>query len=72
VGLTWDNFDEPVNAEDSFTFALVLLMLLIDCVIYALITWYVDAVYPGDFGIPKPFYFPFMVRLCTMKNSIFL
>jgi ATP-binding cassette subfamily A (ABC1) protein 3 len=64
VGLRWDNFYQPVNAEDGFTMAHVFLMLVIDCIVYAMITWYVDAVYPGDFGIPKPLYFPFMVRLC--------
>jgi hypothetical protein len=67
VGLRWDNFYQPVNAEDGFTMAHVFLMLVIDCIVYAMITWYVDAVYPGDFGIPKPLCFPFMVRR-AMKN----
>ena len=36
-------------------------MLAVDFFLYALIAWYVDAVMPGDYGIPQPLYFPFTV-----------
>jgi len=26
-----------------------------------MLTWYIDALLPGDFGTPLPFYFPFTV-----------
>ena len=40
----------------------VMILLVIDTIIYGLITWYFDAIMPGDFGIPKPPYFPFTVK----------
>jgi len=29
-------------------------MLLLDAVIYGLFTWYIEAVFPGEYGVPKP------------------
>ena len=46
-------------------------MLLIDIVFYTVITWYFDALLPGDFGTPQPFYFPFTVFICH-KHSLSL
>lgn len=39
----------------------VILILLLDTLVYMLIAWYVDAICPGDFGVPQPLYFPFTV-----------
>ncbi|KAF6122835.1 hypothetical protein HJG60_000032 [Phyllostomus discolor] len=32
-------------------------MLLFDSVLYGLVTWYVEAIFPGQFGVPQPWYF---------------
>ena len=61
-GVQWSNFHEPVNVSDNFTMIHVYTMLLIDCVLYGLICWYVEAVNPGEYGIPKKWYFPVTVR----------
>ena len=53
---------QPATADDNFTFLAVLIMLLVDTILYLLIAWYFEAVYPGEYGIPKPLYFPFTVR----------
>ncbi|EPY88960.1 ATP-binding cassette sub-family A member 3-like protein [Camelus ferus] len=37
--------------------AKVLGMLLLDSVLYGLVTWYVEAVLPGQFGVAQPWYF---------------
>ena len=50
-----------MSVDDDFTLLHVILMLLLDSVIYALIAWYVEAVYPGEYGIPRPVYFPLLV-----------
>ncbi len=34
-----------------------ILMLLLDSVLYAVLAWYVEAVWPGQYGVPKPWYF---------------
>ena len=32
-------------------------MLLVDSVLYGILTWYIEAVFPGEYGVPKPWYF---------------
>ncbi|XP_015769367.1 PREDICTED: ATP-binding cassette sub-family A member 3-like [Acropora digitifera] len=59
VGLTWDKASFSPSADDDFSFSWVLGMFVIQSLFYAVITWYVEAVFPGSYGIPKPFYFPF-------------
>lgn len=61
VGLQWSNFNKPVNINNVFTMTDVFIMLLVDIAYLSLITWYFDALLPGDFGTPQPFYFPFTV-----------
>lgn len=50
-----------MSPDDDFTFADVLCMLTVDAVLYLLIALYVEAVYPGEFGVPQPWYFPVTV-----------
>ena len=33
-------------------------MLLVDAVLYGLLIWYIEAVFPGKYGVSKPWYFP--------------
>ena len=37
-------------------------MFVVDTVLYLLIAWYVEAVFPGEYGIAQPWYFPVTVR----------
>lgn len=30
-----------------------------DAFLYGIMTWYIEAVFPGQYGIPRPWYFPF-------------
>ena len=61
AGVQFSTLNTPVSVDDNFTMANVICMLLLDAFIYALITWYIEAVYPGEFGMPRPLYFPFQV-----------
>lgn len=45
----------------EFNFCQVLLMLLLDSVLYGAVAGYVEAVLPGEHGVPKPWYFFVMV-----------
>ncbi|KAM6155210.1 phospholipid-transporting ATPase ABCA3-like [Rhynchocyon petersi] len=56
IGIKWDNVltSTPV---DNFVFAYILGMLLFDAFLYGLVTWYIEAVFPGEYGVPKPWYF---------------
>ncbi|KAM9057549.1 phospholipid-transporting ATPase ABCA3 isoform 3-T10 [Megaptera novaeangliae] len=57
TGVQWRDLLSPVNVDDDFSFGQVLGMLLLDSVLYSLVTWYVEAVLPGQFGVPQPWYF---------------
>ena len=35
-------------------------MIVVDTFLYLMLTWYIEGVYPGKYGVAKPFYFPFM------------
>lgn len=35
------------------------MMLIVDTILYLLIALYVEAIFPGDYGIPQVWYFPF-------------
>ncbi|CAO2642152.1 Phospholipid-transporting ATPase ABCA3 [Lemmus lemmus] len=57
TGIQWRDLLNPVNVDDDFCFGQVLGMMLLDSVLYGLVTWYVEAVFPGQFGVPQPWYF---------------
>ena len=61
-GVQWSTIAKGVSIDDPFSMAHVIVMLLIDAVIYFVIAWYIEAVFPGEFGVPKPWYFPVTVR----------
>lgn len=70
VGLKWSNVFQPATVDDDLTFAMVLAMFVVDTLFYWLVTWYVEAVFPGQYGIPRKFYFPFQPSYwCGLKAS---
>ena len=60
VGLQWDNIIDPITVDDSFNMVWLLGMLSIDSLFYLVLTWYVNAIKPGNYGVAKPFYFPLL------------
>ena len=61
IGAQWHNIHKPATADDDFSIIDVILMMLADTGIMFLVTWYLENVKPGQFGMPKPFYFCFTV-----------
>uniref|UniRef100_A0A2K5S234 ATP binding cassette subfamily A member 7 n=1 Tax=Cebus imitator TaxID=2715852 RepID=A0A2K5S234_CEBIM len=57
-GAQWHNAGTRPTA-DVFSLAQVSGLLLLDAVLYGLATWYLEAVCPGQYGIPEPWNFPF-------------
>ena len=59
------------EAEDQYTLAHSLVMFVIDTLLYYFIAWYVEHVFPGEYGVPKPFYFMFLPSFwCGEKCSV--
>ncbi|XP_057564820.1 phospholipid-transporting ATPase ABCA7 isoform X4 [Hippopotamus amphibius kiboko] len=57
-GAQWHNVGTGPTA-DVFSLAQVSGLLLLDALLYGLATWYLEAVCPGQYGIPEPWTFPF-------------
>jgi len=60
-GVQWSTVSSPVSVDDEFTFGTVILMFWVDTAVYLFLTWYIENAFPGDYGIPKPWYFPLQV-----------
>lgn len=58
-GLQFENIFTPVTMDDTFTVGHVMVMLLVDSLLYLLLTLYIEQIFPGDFGVPKKWNFPF-------------
>ncbi|GMR40186.1 hypothetical protein PMAYCL1PPCAC_10381, partial [Pristionchus mayeri] len=57
-GLYWSNLFESVTPDEPLTLGYMYIMLVIDGIMFVLITWYVEAVNPGGEGVPqKPWFF---------------
>jgi hypothetical protein len=61
AGVQWSTLTQGASVDDSFSLAHVMMMLVIDTVLYGFFTWYIEAVFPGEYGVPLPWYFPFTV-----------
>ncbi|XP_067342054.1 retinal-specific phospholipid-transporting ATPase ABCA4a [Channa argus] len=60
LGLQWDNIQTSPLEGDEFSFRTSICMLGLDTVLYAVLAWYLDNVFPGKYGIGRPFYFPLL------------
>lgn len=68
TGIQWSNMFDSVTVDDDFSIAQVLALLLFDAVLYGLVAWYVEAVFPGEYGVPLPAYFFVLVTIKLTKT----
>lgn len=61
-GIQWRNIFSPNTPDDSLTLGLIMIMLLVDSIIYLLFALYIEAVFPGEYGVAQPWYFPFTLQ----------
>ncbi|XP_071439626.1 phospholipid-transporting ATPase ABCA3 [Hetaerina americana] len=73
VGLQWKNLWQNHGGRvDELSMGGIIAMLLVSNLVYASIVYYFDGVFPGKFGVAKPWYFPFkrvMVKLHSILSS---
>uniref|UniRef100_H2LLX9 P-type phospholipid transporter n=1 Tax=Oryzias latipes TaxID=8090 RepID=H2LLX9_ORYLA len=60
MGLQWDNIQTSPLEGDEFSFLTSICMMVLDTVLYSVLAWYLDNVFPGQYGIGRPFYFPLL------------
>ncbi|XP_056600911.1 ATP-binding cassette sub-family A member 2 isoform X1 [Triplophysa dalaica] len=58
VGIQWRTINQSPVEGDDFNLLLSVVMLIIDAIVYGVLTWYIEAVHPGMYGLPRPWYFP--------------
>uniref|UniRef100_T1J7T4 ATP-binding cassette sub-family A member 2 n=1 Tax=Strigamia maritima TaxID=126957 RepID=T1J7T4_STRMM len=58
VGVHWSNLAKSPVEDDEFNLLAVCWMMVLDIILYATLTWYIENVHPGSYGLPKPWYFP--------------
>lgn len=51
VGIQWHTFSQSPVEGDDFNLLLSMMMLIIDAVVYGILTWYIEAVHPGRYGM---------------------
>ncbi|XP_068181973.1 phospholipid-transporting ATPase ABCA1b [Antennarius striatus] len=59
VGIQWKNLVASPLEEDDFSLRSAIALMYFDSFLYGVLTWYIEAVFPGQYGIPRPWYFPF-------------
>ena len=70
-GVQWSTLNQGVTVDQNFSFGQVLLMQVVDCILYGLLAWYIEGVFPGEYGIPKKFYFPFTKKYwCSVQEKV--
>ncbi|CAL8327347.1 unnamed protein product [Lota lota] len=59
VGIQWSNIAESPEEGTRYSFLVSIIMMLLDALLYWTATCYIENVFPGQYGIPKPWYFLF-------------
>uniref|UniRef100_A0A8C6M0S8 ATP binding cassette subfamily A member 12 n=1 Tax=Nothobranchius furzeri TaxID=105023 RepID=A0A8C6M0S8_NOTFU len=64
-GIQWSNsYTSPISG-DMASFGWLCWLLFIDSILYFFIGGYIRMVFPGKYGIPAPWYFPFQLSFWT-------
>uniref|UniRef100_A0A3Q2QA05 P-type phospholipid transporter n=1 Tax=Fundulus heteroclitus TaxID=8078 RepID=A0A3Q2QA05_FUNHE len=58
LGLQWNNIGTSPLEKDTYSFLTSILMMVFDGILYGVLAWYLDNVFPGQYGVGRPFYFP--------------
>ena len=61
IGVRWGNMGET-RLKNEISFGEIVGFLILDGFLYLILAIYLEAVLPREYGVPLPFYFPFMVK----------
>ncbi|XP_017079298.2 phospholipid-transporting ATPase ABCA1-like isoform X2 [Drosophila eugracilis] len=67
-GFQWSYIFTPASDGDSLTVGAVMIMMMVSSVIFTLICLYIEQVSPGNFGVPRPWNFPFTREFWGIKS----
>ncbi|KAL8582197.1 hypothetical protein ACOMHN_004116 [Nucella lapillus] len=58
LGSQWGNIGDSPVPNDTFSLESCIWMMFLDAALYLVLTWYIEAVFPGQYGMPRKWYFP--------------
>ena len=61
TGCQWNNLFTTSHPGDPITMGVVWILFLVNVALYGTITWCIDSVHPGPYGVSKKWYFCFQV-----------
>ena len=61
TGSQWNNLFERAVDDDPITMGVVWIVFLVNMILFGIITWYIDSVHPGPYGVARKWYFCFQV-----------
>ena len=64
VGAQWSNLFDRNLPDDPITMGVVWILLFVDVLFFAFLTYYMDSIKPGPFGVAKKWNFLFKVSKC--------
>ncbi|XP_061814826.2 phospholipid-transporting ATPase ABCA1-like [Nerophis lumbriciformis] len=70
IGIQWYNVGQSPEDGERYTFIVSILMMLLDAALYWTLTWYIENVFPGQYGIPKVWYFPFTASYWCGRTTL--
>lgn len=56
VGIQWSNLLSSPMQEDSYNLTTSITLMLFDSVLYGLMTWYIEAVFPGTWLLEEMYF----------------
>ena len=68
IGVQLTNFDSS-DFPSGYTFGSSLIMLVVDIILWGLLTWYLNRVIPGDYGAPQKWNFFITRRYWCPRTS---
>ncbi|XP_022253456.1 ATP-binding cassette sub-family A member 3-like [Limulus polyphemus] len=60
AGAQWNNISSSSSPDDKLSLQLIFLMLVFDGILYLVLTLYIETAFPGEYGVPQPWYFPIL------------
>jgi len=69
IGSQWSNIQSSPIPEDEFSLSSCMWMMVVDSAIYLIITWYVEAVFPGRF-LALLFAYIYICCTCSSQQSV--
>lgn len=58
-GFNWSTMWRPINVYDSLTIGTAMAFMLLSSFVFLMLTLYIESIFPGSYGVAKPWYFPF-------------